>query len=583
MVDEKDLITIIKEALNSRKEHIKNYNNKIDKNLSEKMNILDDLKRDINEITKIDINELNTVVDAFSMEDEKKEELKRTLDIVKALLTLNQNQHTNYTLSKDQLNAVAVLIDNLEDYIENKNKEKQNLDPEYNDIIKEMKEYKDLLTKLKSPKNNTLITNIDSILQLFQEQNIKEEEKQKILLFLIQYNQDIMKEKEKERNAKPHPLTKEKIIKVFNKYGYDFLALDQKYQEELIKNSKKGQIEDILEIWQVLGYPKFDEKKEGRNLTILLLASSDTIIKEITKKGVTKSLTTVDLKELISAFIPKSYLYQEKYPVGKMEDFKKNLVLFSEHGISIKEIASHTKDVLMLSNDKLRNNIDWLEKYGLRINSNDRNLLDDFLKALKSNHIPEMMDLWIESHPLGITYLKDNLNILTMNLSSESPIFYKLYLVEKEKKEKEAFRWTLSNGMKKLALKREITHDNIEFFGIKDTQTGKERTNSYEVNKERISHYQEIIDKNKNIEISDTIFNREYIIKMNQFIDREESLIYNIDGLRISKLKVLRIYDVLTKNNIDNIDALLFAITYQKKMTKEEYDHLVESIKNKIA
>ena len=39
MVDEKDLITIIKEALNSRKEHIKNYNNKIDKNLSEKMNI----------------------------------------------------------------------------------------------------------------------------------------------------------------------------------------------------------------------------------------------------------------------------------------------------------------------------------------------------------------------------------------------------------------------------------------------------------------------------------------------------------------------------------------------------------------
>ena len=100
MVDEKVLITIIKEALNSRKEHIKNYNNKIDKNLSEKMNILDDLKRDINEITKIDINELNTVVDAFSMEDEKKEELKRTLDIVKALLTLNQNQHTNYTLSK---------------------------------------------------------------------------------------------------------------------------------------------------------------------------------------------------------------------------------------------------------------------------------------------------------------------------------------------------------------------------------------------------------------------------------------------------------------------------------------------------
>ena len=128
MVDEKDLITIIKEALNSRKEHIKNYNNKIDKNLSEKMNILDDLKRDINEITKIDINELNTVVDAFLMEDEKKEELKRTLDIVKALLTLNQNQHTNYTLSKDQLNAVSVLIDNLEDYIENKNKEKQNLE-----------------------------------------------------------------------------------------------------------------------------------------------------------------------------------------------------------------------------------------------------------------------------------------------------------------------------------------------------------------------------------------------------------------------------------------------------------------------
>ena len=116
-----NLITLLKDAINEKKKAVKEYNNHLDKNLSDKIEILDNLRNDINEITKIEISRLNEIVDSFQMETEEKENMKKELDIIKALLTLNQTEKTNYTLLANQLTIISSFLDNLEVYIDEKN------------------------------------------------------------------------------------------------------------------------------------------------------------------------------------------------------------------------------------------------------------------------------------------------------------------------------------------------------------------------------------------------------------------------------------------------------------------------------
>ena len=83
--------------------------------------------------------------------------------------------------------------------------------------------------------------------------------------------------------------------------------------------------------------------------------------------------------------------------------------------------------------------------------------------------------------------------------------------------------------------------------------------------------------------ISDNVFDYPYIVSMNHFSDPHETLLYDIAGIKISKLKVLRIYDSLCKCGLgDSLDALLFAVTYHKLFTEYEYHKLVVTIKEEV-
>ena len=75
-------------------------------------------------------------------------------------------------------------------------------------------------------------------------------------------------------------------------------------------------------------------------------------------------------------------------------------------------------------------------------------------------------------------------------------------------------------------------------------------------------------------------FGNEYIQKINVFSDEVEPLIYNFGGIRISKIKVLRIFNILIKNGIlASLDSLLFAITYNTIISAENYERLSKMIR----
>lgn len=575
-----NLINLLKDAINDKKKAVKEYNNHLDKNLSNKIEVLENLRKDINEITKIEMSMLNEMVDSFQISDKDKDDMKKELDIIKALLTLNQKEKTNYTLLPSQLTTISAFLDNLETYIEEKNIEKQAIDPEYKNIIMITNKYKDLLYKIKDPNTNELIMDVDTILQLFQDTKITEEEKQMILLTLIKYNQEVMHEKE--NNHQKKRATIKELTAIFSRYGYSFSKLDKKYQDQLKKYGTLKNIEDVLSIMQKLEFPKIDEKEEGLLLVTYLLATNKDALEEVTAFAQERGINLTELKNLVCAFIANDYLYNNKHRIGRKDDFRKNISLLVEHGISIPAIINKGKDLLVISNDKLQKNLDWLECYGLYSTMQEESLLDDFITALKSQNIPEVIDLWLENHQLGLQYIKNNLSILASHMSNQAILFYKLYKSEKENKN-DAFRLTVSNGVKKLSLRKEMTHNNIDYQGIHDKESALIVTKHQKPIFAREKDYEQVAKKSIYNKISDDIFTREEIISLNRFSDLKETLLYDINGLKVSKLKVLRIYDALCKNNLgESLESLLYAICYNKIITKEEYNKLIIDIKQTV-
>lgn len=575
-----NLINLLKEAINDKKQAVKEYNNHLDKNLSTKIEVLDNLRNDINEITKIEMSKLNEMVDSFQITEEAKADMKKELDVIKALLTLNQKEKTNYTLLPNQLTTISAFLDNLETYIEEKNIEKQAIDPEYKNIIMITNKYKDLLYKIKDPNTNELITDVDTILQLFQDTKITEEEKQMILLTLIKYNQEVMHEKEK--NHKKKRLTIKELTDIFNRYGYSFGKLEKKNQDQLKKCGTSKNIEEVLSTMQKLEFPKIDEKEEGLLLVTYLIATNKDALEEVTSFAQERGINLTELKNLVCAFIANDYLYNNKYRIGRKDDFTKNISLLVEHGISISTIIKKGKDLLVISNDKLQKNLDWLECYGLYSTMQEESLLDDFITALKSQNIPEVIDLWLENHQLGLQYIKNNLSILASHMSNQAILFYKLYKSEKENKN-DAFRLTVSNGIKKLSLRKEMTHNNIDYQGIHDKESALTVTRHQKPIFAKEKEYEQAAKKSLHNKISDDIFTREEIVSLNRFSDLKETLLYDINGLKISKLKVLRIYDALCKNNLGGtLESLLYAICYNKIITKEEYEKLIIDMKQTV-
>lgn len=571
-----NLINLLKMAINNKKKAVKEYNNHLDKNLSAKIEILDNLRNDINEITKVEMAKLNEIVDTLSITPEEKASMKKELDIIKALLTLNQKEKTNYTLLPNQLTIMSSFLDNLEKYIDEKNIEKQAIDPEYKHIITITNKYKDLLYKIKDPNTHELITDTDTILQLFQDCNLTEEEKQALLLTLIKYNQEVMQEKAKDHHRKR--VTIKELTNVLNRYGYSFHKLEKKHQDSLKKYGTIKNIEEVLSTMQKLEFPKIEEETEGLLLITYLIATTKDTLEEITNFSRERGINLSKLKPLVCAFIPREVLYEKKYKIGRKEDFVKNVSLLVEHGINIATILEKGKDLLLITNDKLQKNLYWLECYGLYSTMQEKVLLDDFITALKSQNIPEIIDLWIENHSLGLQYIKNNLSILASHMSNQAIVFYKLYKSEKTK-QNDAFRLTVSNGVKKLSLRKEITHNIIEYQGIYDKESALAMTSHQKPTFPKEKEYEKVAKNSLQTKISDDIFAREEIINLNRFSDAKETLLYDINGLKISKLKVLRIYDAFCKNDLGTTkEALLYAICYNKIITKEEYERLVVEI-----
>lgn len=595
------LVQLLRENIAKNKVLIHKYYLYQDFSLDEKIDLERLLFASVFNISIIPYRDLEKIVDGFSITLEEKKTMKNQLRTIVTILKLNSINGTNMVLDEGQMEVLNIFLRKLHEYISERRDFmlKNNIDIEKLTEIND--KYKALATTLSNPKNTNFISDMDSLITLFDEVSLPEEERQKIIVSLIKYNRNIFNSKNKtgKRKVNSNLLDTNKVKDIFKKYGYDFSKLSGDIQDKILEFGKLGKIKEVLCTLSKLGLEKLDEEENGYQLMSLVLASDKETIGNTVKFALKKRILNNLLVVMPSAFISSennsfnnignkkfkimdsAFINNYKpYIVGCDLEFRNNALLLEKYGLSVKYVLDKCPLLLMISSEKLSNNLELFLEYGFSFNGKKKRLVNSALMALTADNFSEIVDQFIEIHPFGVKYLRDNLSSIKTVKRADDILFYNIYYSRLFENDDVAFRRVISNNTEYLCICGNI-NDRFRksYYGINDSNK-REITNTIIPIFNAKNRYLEVLEKDYDRVIDVSIFDNEYIQKINVFSDEVEPLIYNFGGIRISKIKVLRIFNILIKNGIlASLDSLLFAITYNTIISAENYERLSKMIR----
>ena len=595
------LLQLLRENIAKNKVLIHKYYLYQDFSLDEKIDLERLLFASVFNISIIPYSDLEKIVDGFSITLEEKKTMKNQLRTIVTILKLNSINGTNMVLDEGQMEVLNIFLRKLHEYISERREFmlKNNIDIEKLTEIND--KYKALATTLSNPKNTNFISDMDSLITLFDEVSLPEEERQKIIVSLIKYNRNIFNSKNKtgKKKVNSNLLDTNKVKEIFKKYGYDFSKLSGDIQDKILEFGKLGKIKEVLCTLSKLGLEKLDEEENGYQLMSLVLASDKETIGNTVKFALKKRILNNLLVVMPSAFISSennsfnnignnkfkimdsAFINNYKpYIVGCDLEFRNNALLLEKYGLSVKYVLDKCPLLLMISSEKLSNNLELFLEYGFSFNGKKKRLVNSALMALTADNFSEIVDQFIEIHPFGVKYLRDNLSSIKTVKRADDILFYNIYYSRLFENDDVAFRRVISNNTEYLCICGNI-NDRFRksYYGINDSNK-REITNTIIPIFNAKNRYLEVLEKDYDRVIDVSIFDNEYIQKINVFSDEVEPLIYNFGGIRISKIKVLRIFNILIKNGIlASLDSLLFAITYNTIISAENYERLSKMIR----
>ena len=297
-------------------------------------------------------------------------------------------------------------------------------------------------------------------------------------------------------------------------------------------------LSDLNTLTEIFNYFKEINIKED---TIKDLINRATQIFFTKNKGLFKANVNIimpynsNIEELIKNNI--TYFYNApEYNQNKIS-------ILLEHNVNISKLLEIKPQILAIGTQTIIKNIDLLEKYSISIN--DENY--DSISIISSPNLNIMIDTFIESG-FSIHFNHDGLrNIRTLIIKR---IFY-------------AFKNKLNVWDENYTLDRQ--------------------NNTYEqwINKERRT-----LEENEILNLLNGYPLLQYIESSKKpifFYDVNSAQIrrkyeYKFDNNVISRLKVFSIFNVLINHNINEKDALIYAITYGSNLNPSEYDQIKNDI-----
>lgn len=593
-----NLIHLLKKSISEKKAIIHRYYQYKDDTLEEKQELEKLMFASCYNISTVSLETINDIIDSFSISNDEKKQLKENISTIMTILKLNNISGTTLVLDDSQINVLNKFTNYLHEYVVTRRDfaTYENIDIEKITFLND--KYKSLATLLNNPKNKKFVSDIPTLNILFDENNVSSDERRDILLSIIKYNKSLFNYKKKEDESsitKYGDLDIDKVRAIFKKYDYDFDSYSESFRNKVLGNGSFVRIREVLDS---LSKYKFPKVLNEYTLMSLLLGSDKETISRCVSLATSNKLKVEQLLRIPGVLIKRengtilSKRYNkfrivgydsdnykdEVYIVGSFKDFEKNIYSLSKYGLSIKNVFNRCPLVLVIPNEILSDNLETFLEYGFTFKDRSNNLFDKAMPALLCNNLAEVIDQFIEIHPYGISYLRQNLSCIKTVSSCFDTMFYKIYYSIMKKGINESFITVISNNKSFLCFKN---LDSEEYLNINDNNKA-EITNTIIPEFTDRGKYMEII-KNTDLSIDFEIFDNEFIQNINVYSDKEEPLIYNFEGIRISKIKVLRIFNALLKNHVlANMDSFMFSVTYNTIINQNDYNRLADIIKKVI-
>ena len=493
-----------------------------------------------------------------------------------------------------------------------------NLKEDIDKLTETLTQYKDLFSKLNEQNSMFFITETSILFELLTQEQLSLVEQMEVFLDVNKINEkifanyglkgDYSEEDIDEDSLDITNLSEEKLDKLFNNYGIVWEStsllngqtrLDKitkaklQWKEKLLLYGDYDKISKLLEFLSDKRLTHIFEMPEIL-VKVLLYSSVDKIMEAI------KVAEDNDLNYLKIFRDSPTLMYpsiKEKKRVkpsrggagegpkkestttsGSLNKFIINSAFLKENGIPVNVVYNNCREFFIINPKTVSSVYSQLMLYGISFRYPNGGLRNGF-SCLVSSDVMDKLDAAIESN--CVYYYQDNLSKLVDNTLN----LYKIKFARSNNySDSNIFRtYRQNDGYMSTALIRNFK-ENAE-YGISIDETFSKYGAvdvSKEISDDKYSLYNSIVENNANDRITELSLDDFLITQLDSFYkDPNNQLVYNFDGVIISRIKVLRLYQTLISNPdvSSNKDMLLFVITRNSMLNIEEMEKIRECLK----
>ena len=374
-------------------------------------------------------------------------------------------------------------------------------------------------------------------------------------------------ETEPEVQTAQNLIIEEDLKKLFDEYKVKY-DLEEELKEQLLT----GDIEKYQKVLETLKNKNALNiiEKNNEMLKEILINSDSEIIENVFE--IVRQYLSVDEEDMkittsiIISALPSIFV---KEPTGNYETFKENIESLREWGIDLINLFDFSREVFVMNHEKMLKNYQIAKSYDLIINDKNAKYL------LMLPNLGEKIDYYVEAVAKdtmkngtgktfdGIEYIKLYPNKL--NIVNDVTIKRLKYSSENGKK---------IFGTKENSLAGEITNLKVDILNIDDEYLRKYFNNEFDIlSREELMEYEKLINDNENISMT-------LDEKLEALEKYRSGLRYVIEGINISRNKLIRIYNILIENGMNKEKSLVYAACYNSVITKEEYQKIKDVLSN---
>lgn len=565
----KDILTKKIKKLKNEQENIqKDYQKQYDKQ-QDIINTLLDIKADILKLKDLNIKNTFKNLDNLSLE------LLKFYQIV-----LKQG----YSLQESDLEKLNSLFDTEINY----NQEIQNnLNKEENLVIeKQIKDLEILIKKVETynldDKDMELLKNI-----IIEDNHLREGIEIMKYLALKTLQKLITNKDEEIEVINKTNITKEDLEKLFQKYGINYQDIKSTAKSELETYGNLENIEQIiltLKQYNLFSTEIFNNYQLAISRIFIYSKPEivESVIKTYQKYNLNISEFLDDFFKRPAKFIPRKRKWlmrntddkkatnnKDEENIGGYEDFKKNLELFNSIGVDIEKAYQKSAFYFEKPHDSIKKSLKNFDLYGIT-----PKYYRDTLSAFANHNQLDILDIFIEFN--AFDYVTSNMSRACIN--KNSLMFYKMF---KARENGIDIHSLYKDTKKGIQLPSTITYDDKTYLDV--NKDNYQDLNVYHKEPSKLEQiFEEIIKKSDNNTIA---FEFLYQLPSINSLDKEylskQARSYNIDGVLISRNKVLRYMTTLIYNGMnESKDMLMYAITKNSFLTKEEYEKIETVVEN---